>query len=501
MPAFIWKAIVAGFGLSITLSGCGAGSGGEGGVSGVVEVGGTPAAFPAEGSSGPGETSASASISIRVTSPEGGLEGVRLTLQGREGTSISYTDANGNVQFSMVPEGSYLLRPFKVGYTFHPADRSFTLSPNGITSQDFEARKASSLHRASIAAGGIHSLALKTNGSLWAWGSNYDEQLGVGELHVLKSITPLRVGTGSNWRSLAAGLENTLALQADGTMWGWGGIFYENVSYGSSPVQIGEDRDWTAASSGDRHQLSLKQDGSLWAWGRNQLGQLGDGTGADRSIRLIRVGAENDWAMAAAGSNHTVALKGDGTLWAWGWNTDGQLGEGTNTDRFLPVRIGADNDWTAVGAGHAHTLALKADGSLWAWGANDYGQLGDGTGIGSIHPVRIGSDKDWVGIGAGYVHSLARKADGTIWAWGWNLYGQLGDGTNLDQFLPVQVGREADWTAVAAGYGHTLARKGDGTLWAWGRNIDGTLGDGTEADRNHPSPVGAESDWGLGPAP
>ncbi len=253
-------------------------------------------------------------------------------------------------------------------------------------------------------------------------------------------------------------------------------------------------KSWTALSGRSSHVLAIRSDRSLWAWGRNQDGELGDGTYTSRTLPT-QIGTDTDWAFVSVGATHSVAIKTDGTLWAWGSNSSGQLGDGTYIDKNVPVQIGSDTDWASFSAGASHNMAIKTDGSLWAWGSNVYGQLGDGTYIDKNVPVQIGSDTDWAVISPGCYHTVAMKTDGTLWAWGNNTYGQLGDGTYINKNVPVQIGSDTDWAMISAGYTHNVAIKTDGTLWAWGSNSSGQLGDGTYIDKNVPVQIGSDTDW------
>ena len=172
--------------------------------------------------------------------------------------------------------------------------------------------------------------------------------------------------------------------------------------------------------------------------------------------------------MVSAGGSHSVVIKPDGTLWAWGSNWTGQLGDGTTTNRHSPVRIGTASNWSSVSAGGSHILGIRTDGTLWAWGNNDYAQLGDGTTTRRHSPVRIGTATNWASVSANTNHSVGIRVDGTLWAWGGNFHGQLGDGTTTNRHSPVRIGTATNWANVSAAQWHTVAIRADGTLWAWG---------------------------------
>ncbi|MDP4028816.1 MAG: choice-of-anchor D domain-containing protein [Gallionella sp.] len=339
-----------------------------------------------------------------------------------------------------------------------------------------------------IAAGGTYTVALKSDGSIWAWGDNYDGQLGDGTTN--RSLVPKQIGTG--YTAISAGNYATFALKSDGSLWAWGcgiGDGTNNCIY--VPKQIGTG--YTTISAGEAHAVALKSDGSLWAWGSNGHGQLGDGT-TNRSYVPKQIG--NGYMTISAGEAYTVALKFDGSLWAWGYGFSGRLGDGTGADSYVPKQVGTG--YTAIATGADHTVALKSDGSLWAWGSNWYGKLGDGTTNSSFVPKQIGAG--YTAIAAGSAHTVALKSDGSLWAWGSNEYGQLGDGNiATESHVPKQIG--TGYTAIAAGTSpvqavHTVALKPDGSLWAWGFNSRGQLGDNTTTTRY--SPVQVLGSGGVG---
>ena len=336
---------------------------------------------------------------------------------------------------------------------------------------------------------------------LYAWGYNGFGRFGDGT--TVSKSSPVQIGSLSNWEQVSAGTASA-AITLTGQLYAWGRNNNGQVGDGtaldtSSPVQIGALTNWSQVSTGGNHTVAVKTDGTLWSWGGNSVGQLGDNTTASKSSP-VQIGALTTWSQVSAGLSftqpHTAAVKTDGTLWAWGRNNDGKLGDGSGSRRSSPVQIGALTNWAQAAAGYNHTAGVTTSGELYAWGRNNFGQLGGGTAASKSSPVQIGALTTWAQVATGHTHCAAVKIGGTLWAWGRNYNtGQLGDGTVVDKSSPVQVGLITTWSKVSAGGSNTAAAKTDKTLWAWGQNTAGQLGDGTTAPRSSPVQIGALTTW------
>jgi len=398
-----------------------------------------------------------------------------------------------------------------------------------------------------LAAGDNHSLAVKEDGSLWAWGDNTHGKLGIGAYDEHHTV-PYQVhgvdnvGFLTDVVDVAGGDNHSLALKSDGTAYAWGKNYSGQLGIGSDldeyqiPYQVhgpvgGDELYLTEikkVAAGANFSLALKNNGTLWAWGEGGRGQLGLHSDNDHTVPYQvhgpgNVGFLTDVVDVAAGDRHSLALKSDGTVWAWGYGGHGQLGINTKDDHTVPYQVhgpvGGDELYLTgiikVAAGANFSLALKNDGTLWAWGEGGYGQLGlhsdnDHTVPYQVHGLdNVGYLTDVVDVAAGQHHTLALKSDGTVYAWGGNFYGQLGIHSNDDHTVPYQVhgpndeGYLSGIIQVAAGEYFSLALRDDGTVWAWGRNRFYQLGINTKDDHTVPYQVHGPGDVdylnGIGP--
>ena len=305
--------------------------------------------------------------------------------------------------------------------------------------------------------------AIKTDGTLWTWGYNGPGALGVNVPNInVHYSSPVQVGSLNNWKRVTSGWYQAAAIKTNGTLWMWGDNFngvgnlgtgVNTRVYYSSPVQVGSLTNWRQVELGCYSTLAIKTDGTLWVWGRNDEGALGLNNQANYSSP-VQVGALTNWKQISTFAYHVAAVKTDGTLWTWGYNSNGELGLNNIIRYSSPVQVGSLTTWKSVSASAYNTFALKTDGTLWAWGQNYDGQLGLGDTIDRSSPVQIGSMTNWKTAACGYTPGyVAIKTDGTMWAWGSNWYGALGNGTvNISYSSPIQVGSLTSWKHVACGY-------------------------------------------------
>lgn len=313
-----------------------------------------------------------------------------------------------------------------------------------------------------------------------------------------RAALPQPFGTRSDWASVTNNYATYLAIRSDGTLWGWGsnscGAVAGSELYDvAEPAQIGRSR-WVDAEAGGLVAAGIQPDGSLWLW-------------ADRGCSYhsavsaplpVRVGTGH-WVDVSAGFDHVLAVRADGTLWSFGGNQFGQLGTGTAAAAPRtrePAQVGTDSDWGHVSASMFGSFAIKSDGTLWGWGRNVEGRLGIGTTANVSVPTQVGDASDWVAVSSGSELTTGIREDGSLWTWGKAaVTGAGGVEPRPPLLTPTQIGQGRVWTAVSAGYGGTVAVDSDGTAWSWGTNENGRLGDGTTVPREDPAPIVDSGGW------
>jgi alpha-tubulin suppressor-like RCC1 family protein len=301
---------------------------------------------------------------------------------------------------------------------------------------------------------------------LWTWGSNNNGQLGTND--TTNRSTPVTTfAGGTNWKSIACGHLHTVAIKTDGTLWTWGQgnlgqLGTNDLTNRSTPVTtFAGGTNWKSIAGVGRHTTAIKTDGTLWTCGNNSLGQLGTNDTTNRSTPVTTFAGGNNWKSISAGYRYTAALKTDGSLWTWGRNTDGELGINNTTARSTPVTTFAGGtNWKSIGGVHSSIIAIKTDGTLWTWGDNFSGQLGNATRTNRSTPLTtFAGGTNWKSVSAGgFRHIAAIKTDGSLWTWGHGTAGQLGNFANTDRSTPVTTfAGGTNWKSVFAGSAHTLA--------------------------------------------
>lgn len=406
------------------------------------------------------------------------------------------------------------------------ADHSMWCFASQPTASDIKTKRLDARNDwQTVSAGANHSCAARTDGTVWCWGADVRGQLGQG--HAVGG--PVRVGPTNDWLSVNASASGSCGVRANGTLWCWGDGIELPVQVGSEttwqslngriglrsdgsawnlsveiPAKLGVTTEWNSIAVSGSHTCVVRPNGTLWCRGGNDQGQLGDGSTTTRAD-FVQVGSANDWSrVAAAGTygsdpsgttvnwGHTCGVRTSGDLWCWGGNINGEVGDGTLTDRSQPVQIQPAGVWQSVSMGIWYTCALRRDGSLWCWGRDEFGQLGNGVKgtdrfpyLSTSVPMREQTASTWRSVDGGDWSACGIKFDHTLWCWG-DIANSLGLAANPN--VPTQVGPATDWQTIATGNWHACGIRSGGSLWCLGDGSGGRLGDGN-ASRTDPVAV------------
>jgi alpha-tubulin suppressor-like RCC1 family protein len=345
---------------------------------------------------------------------------------------------------------------------------------------------------------------IRSNAFSWGDGSNGR----LGNNSILNKSAPVFVSGGiSDWTSVSTGPTalHVLAIRADGTAWAWGnnsnGRLGDNTTVEkSSPVSVvGGFTDWVQVSCNGSTSLGVREGGTAWSWGGGAYGKLGNNDVIATSSPVSVVGGFTDWIQVSAGGSFSLGVRENGTAWGWGTGSQGVLGDNTTLAKSSPVSVvGGFTDWIQVSGGNTHSLGVRENGTAWAWGSGGQGRLGDNSTVAKSSPVSIvGGFTNWTQVSAGVYHSLGVRAGGSAWAWGNANNGRLGNNSTVIRSSPVSVvGGGSEWVQVSASVSHSAGIRADGTAWAWGAGTTGQIGDGTTNDRSSPvSVIKGFSDW------
>ena len=348
-----------------------------------------------------------------------------------------------------------------------------------------------------VSAGENFSLGIKMDGTLWGWGQN-SNKLGLGLGNLADQNLPTQIGTANDWATVSAGNVHSLAVKTNGTLWAWGNGQFGQLGNGlfnsATPnvTQVGTANDWLTVSAGNRFSLAIKTTGTLWSWGLNNVGQLGLNNLVNQNLP-VQVGTATNWSKIDAGDQHSLAIDNTGFVYGWSDNTFGQFGNGTNTSSLIPIMVSSSNNWMEVSAGLDHSLFLNTFGFLFSSGNNTNGQLCNGTNTASnmmMPATNTGAQFQYIAISAGGGHSLVIDNTNLLWSSGLNSQGQLGLGNNTNTNVLTLVSTSNTYFAISAGITHSLAMETTTALWSTGRGLEGELGIGTNVANNTLQSVG-----------
>ena len=324
---------------------------------------------------------------------------------------------------------------------------------------------------------------------VWGWGNNGVGQLGNNA--IVSQRTPVSIlGAKKTFCEISNGVNQAFALAIDknGRVWSWGVNGNGQLGNGTSisqrtPVSvIGAVKTFCKVAVGGFHSLAIDKNGRLWAWGNNSNGQLGTNTFGTTSVAtpVSVLGAVKTFCHIAGGNSQSVAIDKNGQAWGWGFNGSGQTGDGSATDRLTPVSVqGQKKTFCKIASGNGVTLSIDNYGRLWAWGFNGSAQIGDSSTIPKRTPTRVANDRTFCEVRGANTHVLAIEKNGQVWGWGTNTSGQLANKYSSSQLTPVSVvGATKTFCKIATTNisSFNMALDKNGKIWAWGRNNSGQLG-------------------------
>lgn len=431
-------------------------------------------------------------IGATCTGPAVGTSG---TVTGKI-DSLQTVESTGSIVFSIVVNitaapGSQLVNTASAT-SFRP-DPNPANNTASVTS--FIVAESFFSNGRAVAAGRSHTTSVRTDGTVWVWGTGQDGQLADGNTGIgVQALTPVQVGGLENVNAIADGNGFVYAVKADGTVWGWGYNALSQLGDGTTtsrsfPVQLSGLTNVKAVDCGDFYGAAVKNDGTVWHWGASKS-LVSNLFGTNPTP--VQLQGITGVSAIAAGGNHLMMLKADKTVWGLGANDRGQLGDGSTTNRQSPVQVAGLTNVIRIAAGGDFSVALKDDGTVWAWGNNFNGALGPGGGSNDFtphpNPIKVtGFSTEITEISAGNEFVLALANNSIVWSWGNNGFGQLGQGPDFGANpTPQPIPNLSSIVAIAGGYEHGVALKSDGSVWTWGRNFEGELGDGSLTKRTSP---------------
>ena len=407
------------------------------------------------------------------------LDPTTLTAQ-----SVHLKNSNKEIPIEMTIVNNLLyIKPLeslqdKVTYTLSLNDSITDFFGNALEDSDTFSYHCKQNFWKSVEAGKTHAMAQSTAGDLYMWGSNLKETLLVDP--ILYSVDmPFPIAEQYKAKDYSAGGHSSTIITETNSLVTTGAL-----KLADTPERV------NTASVGETHAVFVYDNRTLYSWGSNSRGELGNFGILGGTTLVQEFTKSEDWNSASTGQNFTLAIKNNGTLWGWGANDDGQLGINLLNERRQPTQEESLSDqWSSVSAGAKHALAIQYNGSLWSWGNNASGELGQGDNQNSRTAKKIGNLTTWKTVSAGANHSLALDDNGTLWTWGNNQHGQLGLNNTINKNIPVKIDSNLSWVSVSAGNSFSLGVKSDGTLWAWGYNFYDQLGLGQTDDLLLPTEV------------